>query len=166
MKAYWVLSVAILLGCQKSEVISDFTGNEASYGLVQASQYAISGTVTFKERKDGTTTILVKLAGTSGAALLPVHMHLGDLSVDGAPVAFLLKPVNSQTGTSETIITQLADETKVTYKSLLKLSAYINVHLASTGAESNIILAAGNIGTNGTKSSANGRIQIGVCSSK
>ncbi len=165
MKAYWVLVIAVLAGCQKSEVVSDFTGNQASYGLVQASKYAISGTVTFKERKDGTTTIVVKLSGTDGSALLPVHMHLGDVSADGAPVASLLKPVNSQTGISETIITQLADETKVTYKDLLKLSAYLNVHLASTGTESNIILAAGNIGTNGIKTATGARVQIGNCSS-
>lgn len=158
------VSLLVLAACQRSEVVSDFTGNQATYGLIQASQYSVSGTVTFKERKDGTTTVIVQLKGTDGASELPAHLHMGDVASNGAEVAALLNPVNAKTGVGETIVTQLANETKVTYKDLLKLAAYVNVHASITGPESSVILVAGNIGSNGTKtSSAN---QIGVCSSK
>lgn len=156
-----MLIVLLLAACQKSEVVSVYTGNQATYGLVQASNYAVSGTVTFKERKDGTTSIAVQLKGTSGTTQLPVHLHLGDVSANGAGVAAILNPVSAATGVSETILTQLADETKVTYKDLINLSAYLNVHAALAGPQSSVILAAGNIGANGTKMMA--RQQIGNC---
>ena len=164
MRAPWLIAIVVLVGCQKNEAVSDFTGNQASYGLVQASQYAVSGTVTFRERKDGATTVLLQLKGTSGATALPVHLHLGDVASNGADVAAILTPVIAKTGVSETVITQLANQTKVTYKDLLKLSAYINVHASATGPESAVILAAGDIGVNGAKISASSR--IGVCSNK
>jgi len=164
MKAQWLIAIAVLAGCQKNEVVSEFTGNQASYGLVQASQYAVSGTVTFKERKDGATTILLQLKGTDGTAQLPVHLHMGDVTSNGATVAAILNSVSGKTGVSETVITQLADQTKVSYKDLLKLSAYINVHASISGPESAVILAAGNIGSNGTKVSSSSR--IGICSNK
>lgn len=164
MKNLWVIALIVLASCQKSETVSDFTGNQSTYGLVQASQYAVSGTVVFKERKDGGTTVQVQLKGTDGNTQLPLHLHMGDVSSNGAVVAALLSPVNAKTGISETVITQLADETKVSYKDLMKLAAYLNVHASDSGPESNVILAAGNIGANGTKMSAN--LQIGVCQTK
>jgi hypothetical protein len=164
MKAKWLISIVVLAGCQKSEVVSNYTGNQSTYGLIQASQYSVSGTVTFKERKDGATTVLVQLKGTDGSDQLPVHLHMGDVSANGTTIASLLNSVNAKTGTSETIVTQLADGTKVTYRNLLSLAAYVNIHAASSGPESSVILAAGNIGANGTKMAASS--QIGVCSNK
>jgi hypothetical protein len=164
MKARWLIAMAVLTGCQKNEAVSEFTGNQASYGLVQASQYAVSGTVTFKERKDGATTVIVQLTGTDGTAQLPVHLHMGNVATNGAAIAAILNPAYGKTGKSETIISQLADQTKVSYRDLLKLSAYINVHASISGPESAVILAAGNIGVNGTKTSS--ALQIGVCSNK
>src|SRR5215831_9913671 len=98
MKAQWLMVIAVLAGCQKNEVVSDFTGNQATYGLVQASQYAVSGTVTFKERKDGATTVLVQLKGTDGTTQLPVHLHLGDVTSNGAAIAAILTPASGKTG--------------------------------------------------------------------
>src|SRR5258706_12881141 len=118
MKAQWLMAIAVLMGCQKNEVVSEFTGTQASYGLVPASQYAVSGTVTFKERKDGATTVWVQLTGTDGTTQLPVHLHMGDVATNGAAVAAILNPANAKTGKRETIISQLADQTKVSYRDL------------------------------------------------
>lgn len=161
----FAMVAAVLAGCQKSEVVSEFTGKQAVYGLIQASQYPVSGTVTFKERKDGATTIIIQLEGTDGTTELPAHLHMGDVASNGAEVAALLNPVNAKTGKGETILSQLANETKVTYKDLMKLAAYVNIHASLTGPESNIVLVAGNIGSNGTASTSSAR-QIGVCSTK
>ncbi|GHN01731.1 hypothetical protein WSM22_32200 [Cytophagales bacterium WSM2-2] len=164
MKKPWLIALVALVACQKSETVSDFTGNEASYGLIQASSYTVNGTVRFKERKDGGTTVQLQLKGTSGTAQLPVHLHLGDVADNGTDIVALLNSVDAKTGISETVISELADDSKVSYKDLLKLSAYVNVHASSSGPQSNVILVAGNIGSNGTKLSSNSR--IGVCSSK
>ncbi|HNR73431.1 MAG: hypothetical protein UZ12_BCD005001106 [Bacteroidetes bacterium OLB12] len=156
----------IVMGCQDGENTSEFTGNEITYALQQSSEYEVSGTVKFKERRDGTTTVVISLTGTDGNEKLPVHLHLGDMSEADADVAALLSPVDSKTGKSETILIQLADETTVAYANLLQLEACIKIHLADTGPGRDVILAAGNIGEAFTKSITNGRTGIGVCKSE
>ena len=75
-------------------------------------------------------------------------------------------PVDSKTGTSETILTQLADESTIQYADLIKLEACIKVHLSDVGPEQNIILAGGNIGEAIAKAAASGRIGMGICKSE
>ncbi len=161
-----LIGVALLSSCQKSEVISEFTGKQTIYELQAGSQYPISGTATFKERKDGDVTILVQLTGTSDGTTSPVHLHLGDIAAPAAGVAALLSPVNGKTGVSETKLSQLGDETPVTYQSLIKLNACVKVHLSDVGAARDIILAAGNVGIASTQSISSGRIGIAVCKSE
>lgn len=154
----------LLLGCSKSELTSDFTGNEAVYGLVPASEYAVSGQVTFKERKDGFTTVLVELKGTNGSSEFPVHLHLGDITDANQDVAALLSPVDAKTGLSETLVSKMADESEINYSQLLKLAACMKIHLDDSGPGRDVVLVAGNIGANGTKLMAGGRLGIGNCS--
>jgi len=161
-----VLVGLILLSCQESENTSQFTGNEVTYALQPGSQYNISGTATIKERRDGSSTVLVNLTGTSGNNKLPLHLHLGDISTPGADVAALLNPIDAKTGVSETILTQLADETILSYTDLIKLEACVKVHLAETGPERDIILAGGNIGESVAKAAVSGRLGVGVCKSE
>ena len=92
--------------------------DETTYALQKSSAYDINGTLTLKERKDGTATVLVELTGTDGVAKYPVHLHLDDLSINGTDVAALLNPVLASTGKSETRIDKLADETSITYADL------------------------------------------------
>lgn len=161
-----VLCGVVWVSCQESESISDFTGNEITYSLQPGSQYSVSGTVTIKERRDGSSTVLVSLTGTSGDTKLPVHLHLGDITKPGADVAALLSPVNSKTGISETKLTQLANETSVSYAELINLEACLKVHLSDTGAERDIILVGGNIGESAAKAISSGRTAVGVCKSE
>lgn len=161
-----VLSGMIWLSCQENENTSEFTGNETTYSLQSASQYNVSGIVTIKERRDGTSTVLVNLQGTSGDSKLPVHLHLGDIASPGADVAALLSPVSAKTGISETTFSQLADESAILYADLIKLEACIKVHLSDVGPERDIILAGGNIGQSVAKAAASGRIGVGVCKSE
>ena len=161
-----VLCGLVWISCQESENISDFTGNEITYALQPGSQYSVSGSVTIKERRDGSSTVLVSLTGTSGDAKLPLHLHLVDITTPGADVAALLSPVNSKTGISETKLTQLANETSISYAELVKLEACLKVHLSDTGAERDIILAGGNIGASYKKAISSGRTTVGVCKSE
>lgn len=157
--------LVLFFGCQDNDVrvSTDFTGNETVYALQAGSIYPISGTATFKEKKDGSTMVVVNLSGTEGDTQHPVHLHLGNIGSPDAAVAALLTSVTGGTGKSETALTMLADETVVTYADLISLSACIKVHLAESGPERDIILAAGNIG-----SSMNARTsgEITVCKSE
>ncbi|MBX2895863.1 MAG: hypothetical protein KF763_10505 [Cyclobacteriaceae bacterium] len=166
-RVIWVVWIGLIsTACQESENTSEFTGNEITYALQQGSEYVVSGTVVFKERRDGTASVAVSLTGTDGTDKLPVHLHLGDLSAADADIAALLNPVDSRTGKSETLLTRLANETEVTYTQLLQLEACIKIHLADTGPGRDVILAGGNIGQSFTKSITSGRTGLGVCKSE
>jgi hypothetical protein len=162
---------AILIGCtlasceENESTSNDFTGNESVYALNPGSTYQTSGTVTFKEKMDGTALIVVDLEGTEGNVKHPVHLHLGSISTPGADVTALLTPVIGKTGKSETNLTKLADESDVTYNDLLNLSACVKVHLAEAGPDKDIILAGGNIGKAALDPSS-GRSAMKVCKSE
>jgi hypothetical protein len=146
-----VAVVATLLGCQDQEnsAPSDFTGNESVYTLAAPpdAAYDISGTVTFKEKKDGQTVIIVALSGTDGDVQLPVHLHLGTIGAPDADVYALLNPVLGKTGQSETLLAHAGDETPLDYQQLIALNACIKVHLAASGPDRDVVLAGGNIGS-------------------
>jgi hypothetical protein len=157
----------VVFGCQENEVVQDdLTGNETVNSLQSGSVYDISGTITFKEKKDGSTLAIVKLSGTEGNISHPVHLHLGDISAPGADVAALLNPVTGNTGKSETHLKNFADESPLSYSGLINLNACIKIHLAEAGPERDIILAAGNIGEAAGKDLSSGRLGIGVCKSE
>jgi hypothetical protein len=156
----------ILISCQENESANEFTGNEITYDLQSTSQYDISGVVTLKEKRDGTTQLIVKLSNTSGQSKLPVHLHLGDISTPGADVAALLSPINAKTGISETVLKQLADESEISYSDLIKLNACVKIHLSDIGPERDIILASGNIGASVAKSIESGRTGLAPCKSE
>jgi len=163
-----ILLAGSLIACQDNNETGnkDFTGNETVYALTAGSEYNVDGTVTLKEKTDGSTLVTVALSGTEGSAQHPVHIHLGDISAPGADVYALLNPVVGSAGTSETILTKVADESAITYKQLVALDACMKVHLAATGESKDIILAGGNIGSAVTKSSSSGRVAFGVCKSE
>jgi len=157
---------AVVTACQENENISvDTTGNEMVYPLQQASDYAISGTVSVREKCDGSSIVTVSLTGTEGNIEHPVHLHLGNISEPGADVVALLNPVLGSTGQSETLLKQLSDETQITYRQLIDLNACIKVHLAASGPDRDIVLAGGNIGV-ASSDMAGGRAGVGICKSE
>ncbi|HZY79840.1 MAG TPA: hypothetical protein VFE50_09975 [Cyclobacteriaceae bacterium] len=161
-----ILLVLVLLSCQEPETVSEFTGNEISYELVAGSEYNVNGTISFKERVDGFTTVLIQLKGTDGDLKHPVHLHLGTIATPQADVAALLSPVIASTGKSETLLDHLANDTPIRYKDLSSLEACIKIHLADSGAGRDVILAGGNIGESYVKELSNGRSSgFAVCSS-
>jgi hypothetical protein len=161
-----ILFAVVLLACQEPEAVSEFTGNEISYELIAGSEYDVSGTISFKERTDGFSNVVIALKGTDGTAKHPVHLHLGTIATEQAAVAALLSPVAAGTGKSETLLTKLADDTPIMYKDIASLEACIKVHLSDEGAGRNVILAGGNIGASYVKGLSGGRqAGIAVCKS-
>ena len=167
----WGMILCCLLGCSQSEPTlqkpTEFTGNEVTYELVSASEFNVSGTATLKERLDGSTSVLISLSGIDGTddMELPVHLHYGDITGEDADVAALLSPVKAKLN-SETILTQLSDESFLTYSDLKHMDAYIKIHLSATGDGRNVVLSAGNIGSAYAKSVTSGRLKIGTCKSE
>lgn len=161
-----LMGLLVMAACQESEKAKDeFTGNQTIYALVSGSQYNVNGNVTFQEKNDGSTLITVALSGTEGDIEHPVHLHLGNIAEPGTDVYALLNPVIGKTGLSETILKQSSAETPITYRQLVDLSACMKIHLAASGPDRDIILAAGNIGAAASDDSSTGRLGVGVCGS-
>jgi len=155
-----------LAGCQENDSAKeDLTGNAATYALMPGSEYAIQGTVTFQEKVDGSALVTLQLTGTEGKLQHPVHLHLGAIGEQDAPLVAQLNPVEGSTGKSETLLTQLADESKITYNEIISLDACVKVHLGASGPDKDIILAGGNIGRAFSDDGAMGRLGFGTCKS-
>jgi hypothetical protein len=152
-----IFILVVMISCQEPEAISEFTGNEISYELMSGSEYNVNGTISFKERVDGFTTVIIQLNGTDGQAKHPVHLHLGTISTPKADVAALLSPVLAATGKSETFLDRLADDTPIRYLDISNLEACIKVHLDESGPGRDVILVGGNIGESYVKELSSGR---------
>lgn len=157
------LALLVMVACEEAATEKNaFTGNEVVYNLKAGSEYNVSGTVTIKEQTDLNAKIFVELTGIDAVLEHPVHLHLGSIGTPGAEIAALLAPINTPAAKSETVLSQLADESAITYAQLLQLEACIKVHLADSGPERDVILAAGNIGT-AVLDVSNARTSIAIC---
>jgi hypothetical protein len=161
-----LMVVLLLAACQEMEIPTDLTGYETTYELVAASTHDVRGIVTFKERKDGYTNVVISLSGTGGTAKHPVHLHLGDISTPDADIAAQLNPVIATTGQSETLLKSLGDETPITYSGLMALKASIKIHLSDSGPEREVVLAAGNVGKSYVEAISDGKTKSGVSNCK
>lgn len=135
-----------LLSCDENEEPLVYTNNQQVFELIQSSQFPISGTATFLERRDGFVEIRIELNGTEGNIEHPAHLHYGDVSNPDAEVAAVLEPVLGSTGQSITLVNKLSNENILTYQKLTDFDGHIKVHQDS-GPNKNTILAAGNIGS-------------------
>jgi len=160
------MALLIFSACEEAAE-SVFTGNEVTYSLISGSEHGVTGTVTLKERRDGATTVVIAVTGTDGTALHPVHLHRGFVSEPDVEVAALLTPLAARTGRSETVLTYLADETRISFGDIKNLVANIRIHLSDVGPGRDVVLAGGNIGQ-ANQPAANGRLRsgLGVCKSE
>lgn len=121
------------------------TGDVETYELGSVSNPAISGTATFSKRVNNNTLIAISLEGTPADGDHPSHIHL-NTAAEGGGIAISLNNVNGQSGVSNTSVSQLNDETPITYDELVEFNGYINVHLSPS--ELSTLVAQGDIGQN------------------
>ncbi|MCC5944469.1 MAG: CHRD domain-containing protein [Bernardetiaceae bacterium] len=125
--------------------VEEFTGQETAYNLAAVAESGVSGTVTFREKSDGSTQVVIALTGTPEGGSHPAHIHENDVETTGG-IAVMLTNVNGDTGESVTEVTEKADGTAITYAELIQYNGYVNVHLSDDDLET--IVAQGNIGAN------------------
>ncbi len=80
----------------------------------------ISGTATFVENTDASTTIILDLTGTPAGGVHPAHIHF-NTAAEGGGIGVSLEAVNGDTGQSEITIaiSALDDGSTITYAELL-----------------------------------------------
>jgi hypothetical protein len=124
---------------------NELTGDNKVYTLNAVSNPAISGTVTFAERKNGKAMITISLVGTTAGSEHPAHIHANNATMGGG-IVLDLKNVNGATGKSVTSANALNNGTAITYDELLVYNGYVNVHLSAAALAT--LVAQGNIGSN------------------
>lgn len=124
---------------------NELTGESVEYPLNSVSDPAISGTVTFAQRKSGATLVTIALTGTTAGNSHPAHIH-NNTAAQGGGILVDFKPVAGATGISKTTIRALNDATPVTYDDLINFNGYVNVHLSSDNLGT--LVAQGDIGQN------------------
>ncbi len=142
-----VIIASFAFACEDNEPeLGDFTGNEVTYQINASDDYDITGTITFKEKKDNSFVAEVKVNNTQDGAVHPLHLHYGAIGADG-DLAALLNPVKGESGTSFTEVKVLGNEETFTYSNLLNFDGSIKIHL-DDASNKDIVLAGGNVGIN------------------
>ena len=145
-----VIILAVVSFACVSEEESIYTSNMITYDLVPASEYDYQGVAIVREIRDGGVELELLLEGEKSAEpyFYPAHLHRGSYDSDHTPMAQMLSPVDARTLISSTIITQLADGSKMDFNRFLEFDGHIKVHLAEDGPDYDVILVVGNVGAN------------------
>ncbi len=122
-----------------------FTGDEKTYDLDERDVDDISGTITFKKRKNGFTLAEIDLSGTPDGGMHPAHIHKNSFA-EGGDILVSFNPVDGSTGKSFTDIRSTDDGESIDYENILTTNGYVNVHLSAS--QLSTIVAQGDIGTN------------------
>ncbi|MBT8303622.1 MAG: hypothetical protein KJP09_04060 [Bacteroidia bacterium] len=146
-----ILTVLIVLpfltftSCNNDDDNTPISGPSRTFQLNSVSNPDISGTARFVSNDDGSVTIELRLLGTSAGEMHPAHVHYNS-AIEGGGIAITLDSVDGSTGESSTTITQLDDNTPVTYQELVTFDGHVNVHFSSTDLFT--LVAQGDIGEN------------------
>ena len=138
------MGVTFLASCSDDDT-NAFVGQKKVFALGSVAVPSISGTATFIENADNSTTVELKLTGTPDGGMHPAHIHL-NTAAEGGDIAITLGTVDGKTGFSTATFKKLDNGTAVTFDQILAFDGYINVHLSAT--ELGTIVAQGDIGQN------------------
>lgn len=134
---------ALLMSCDSDDDVIDdgFHGETKEYAVQAAPGSTLEGTILFTENEDGSTTIDLALDGTVEGESYPASLRLNS-AAEAGEVALSLEPVDAPTGASTTTVSQLDDETTVTYEDLANFDGHLSVQVAGEeGAETLVAFA-------------------------
>ncbi|SHN12188.1 hypothetical protein SAMN04488057_10764 [Cyclobacterium lianum] len=124
---------------------NELTENFKEYPLNELAVPGISGSIIFKERRNGFTLASIRLDNTPEGGMHPAHIHANS-AAEGGGIIVSFNPVDGTTGSSETTIRALDNGQPLTYNQILDLDGYVNVHLSMN--QLSTIVAQGDIGAN------------------
>jgi hypothetical protein len=140
----FLLVSTLFTGCSKDDSSDPDNGplGKATYSLTEVNNSGVIGTVTVSENEDGSSTVEIKLEGST-TDVHPAFIYHGNVSQDTEKAISL----NACTcDISSTKVTQLDNGTKITYDGLMAFNGNVRIHESAT--DDNVV-ASGNIGVNG-----------------
>lgn len=145
LKNLMLLFMGLTLVASCSDDDNAFVGKKKVFALNTVAVPGISGTATFIENQDKSTTVELQLTGTPDGGMHPAHIHF-NTAAEGGDIAITLGTVDGKTGFSTKTFSKLDSGTAITFEQILEFDGYINVHLSAT--ELGTIVAQGDIGQN------------------
>lgn len=126
---------------------NQLTGEETTFELAALTDHEINGTARFEQRENDETLVSIQLDGTDAEGTYPVQIIVGPVDGTGDEVAVILNPVDGASGSSQSNVAQLYEDTQeaaaITYEELVNFDGHLNVYLSQDDMET--ILSQGNI---------------------
>lgn len=138
------IGLTLVASCN-SDDDNAFVGQKKVFALSSVAVPGISGTATFIENSDNSTTVQLQLTGTPDGGMHPAHIHF-NTAAEGGDIAVTLGVVNGTTGFSTATFSKLDNGTAINFAEILNFDGYINVHLSANDLST--IVAQGDIGQN------------------
>ncbi len=138
------IGLTLVASCD-SDDDNAFVGERKVFALSSVAVPGISGTATFIENRDNSTTVELRLTGTPDGGMHPAHIHF-NTAAQGGDIAVTLGVVNGTTGFSTATFSKLDNGNAINFDEILNFNGYINVHLSA--ADLSTIVAQGDIGQN------------------
>jgi len=129
---YGLLAIAILWVTSCDSELPDVSGKNRVYELSALTAERIEGQVIIRERNDGSTQLEISLDGLAPQAQLPAYVHF-NTALEGGGIAITLEPVDGNSGTSVTEVTQLDNGTPLGYDELIEFDGHLNSSLVAQG---------------------------------
>ncbi|SFU12419.1 hypothetical protein SAMN04489724_4110 [Algoriphagus locisalis] len=163
-----ILVLLVLIGfgsCSESDQ-DLYTGQKLDFQLYKASDFDYSGTFSVRELIDGNLEVTIQLVGerSTAATTFPAHLHYGSYTDPDAPMAVMLTPVSGADLLSKTVLGTLMDGTKLSFEDMKTFDGHVKVHLANEGPDYEVILVAGNVGSNVEELGRFDAEQMTICS--
>lgn len=106
---------------------NQLTGEEIEYTFEERDIEDVSGSVIYKERRNGNALALIDLENTLDGVMHPAHIHANN-AAEGGGILYTFTPVNGSFGSSASEVRAFDDGSPLTYDDIAGLNAYVNVH--------------------------------------
>lgn len=127
-----------------TDELPNITGKNHLYELQSTTTQNIDGHAKIRERFDGSTQLELVLENTSPTQTYPAYIHFNN-ALDGGGVAITLTPVDGQSKSSVTEISNLDSGTPITYQELLEFDGHLIIQAAT---DPGVVVVQADIGKN------------------
>lgn len=121
------------------------TGRTATYSILNTDQSEITGTLTFIENENNSTTVKVVLRNNNPDINNVLFLRRQTANI-GGKLLKVLNPVDGVTGVSNTVVSELVDNEEVTYEDFLDFDGHITI--GDSSESSGNVLAHVDLGPN------------------
>lgn len=145
--AFVLLGSLFIVSCDSDDDAIDdgFQGESQEYELEAVSGSTVEGMVLFTENENGSTTIEVELDGIEDGEAYRVGVYEGNATEDGE-IILTLEDTEGDTGISTTTVSELYDDTDVSFEDLMELDAHMRIYLVDGDTET--LVAYADLGDN------------------